>query len=150
MCGQAAAVLGYGDAGAVEPTTAFRDLGFDSLTSVDLRNRISSAAGGGAAGHPHLRLRHPRPALAKHLGTELAGADTSVDSVLAEFDRVAARLAGLTAEDIEQGRITTRLQALLGDLNKTLGQDAAAVAGRLEDASADDVFAFIDNELGSA
>ncbi len=89
-------------------------------------------------------------ALAKYLGTELAGADTSVDSVLADLDRVAARLGDLTAEDLEQGRITARLQSLLGDLNKTLGQDAAALAGRLEEASADDVFAFIDNELGSA
>ncbi|MCR6483203.1 type I polyketide synthase [Amycolatopsis sp. OK19-0408] len=141
-----AAVLGYASAAEVTVDLPFHDLGFDSLTSVELRNRLAGATG--LQLPTTLAFDQPTPlALIEHLDAELSrtaepAADLSVFDGLATLEAAAAGL-----DDESRGEVRARLRALLDVLAP--GDDAADGAAALRSATTvEDLFDFVDREFG--
>jgi acyl transferase domain-containing protein/NAD(P)-dependent dehydrogenase (short-subunit alcohol dehydrogenase family)/acyl carrier protein len=151
---QVAELLGYDDAAQLEPGKTFEHLGFDSVAAVDLRNRLSAATGRQLPST--MVFDHATPvALAEFLRTELCPEGDSgggLPPVLAELERLKESVAALAPEEIQQYRIAAQLQTVLARITEASGAatDGAGLGGQLDAASADDVFAFIDKELGLA
>ncbi|MDX3745666.1 SDR family NAD(P)-dependent oxidoreductase [Streptomyces sp. AK08-02] len=149
--GHAAAVLGHPSPELVQPTRAFKELGFDSLTGVELRNRLSSATG--VRLPAGMVFDHPTPeVLARHLvATTGRRRQTAAPAPLAELDRFAELVAGLAPDAPDRDRLSQRLREVLARLEAAEpdGEENGRVtADRIESATHDEIFDLIDNQLG--
>ncbi|WP_229758911.1 type I polyketide synthase [Peterkaempfera bronchialis] len=149
---QAAVVLGHADPASVEPARAFREMGFDSLTAVELRNRLT--AGTGVALPSTLVFDHPTPlAVAGHLRDQLFGAEHAAPSAVTPLAAVdddpvvivgmGCRLPGGVSGPEDLWRVLSAGQdAISGfpadrgwDLDTLLGASDTRYGGFLPDAS---------------
>ncbi|SCG79469.1 type I polyketide synthase, partial [Micromonospora humi] len=146
---EVAAVLGHPTIATVPGGRAFKELGFDSLTAVELRNRLKVATG--AELPASLVFDHPSPvAVATLLHDLLIGApESAVEPFLAQLDHLEA--AGADLDGVARARIAMRLNAFLSRWNTGRPVETVETTpDELMAASDDELIDFIKQQLDQA
>nr|APD71868.1 type I polyketide synthase 3 [Streptomyces sp.] len=144
----AATVLGHPTLDTIAANHAFKEIGFDSLTAVELRNRLTAATRLRLS--PTLVFDHPTPAaLATHLHTRLSPHDADVSQrVLRDIEKLETVLSDVSLDESQSAAIKARLEGLLWKWDGSGSTPMDASEDDLSSATDDEIFGVIENELG--
>ncbi|WTI43303.1 beta-ketoacyl synthase N-terminal-like domain-containing protein [Streptomyces longwoodensis] len=166
---EVAAVLGHASVEGISPERPFQELGFDSVTAVELRDRLSAAAGIPLPATTVFDRPTPAALAARLLELTAAQDDGAAVALEAGLDHLESLLAAPPGEAARRVEIAERLRALAASLDASAGSRAGAGSSRhdgmaaapadhpadapqagaaIETASADELFSFIDSQLG--
>ncbi|XBQ39761.1 type I polyketide synthase (plasmid) [Streptomyces rapamycinicus] len=145
---QVAAVLGHAKPASVDPSRTFQEVGFDSLTAVELRNRLATSTG--VPFPASVIFDYPTPAaLADHVRARFVPDkdgdedESAATSVLDELTRLEAVLSDLSPSDVAGAEVAAKIKSLLSHWGAATNSDID-----MDSATDEEMFDLLGKEFG--